>query len=97
MVGPYIRSGQRLYETHLPIGVHGSGHVTMNRPLADDMATVESNTASTRTEAESWQWSYYPKVEHGPKGSGTIRGTREEAIAACKAAIDQWLGPANSN
>jgi len=27
--------------------------------------------------------------------SGTIDGTREMAIAACRAAIDKWLGPKN--
>ena len=38
---------------------------------------------------------YYPKMGVGLATSGAIIGTREMAIAACKAAIDKWLGPKN--
>jgi hypothetical protein len=69
----------------------------MNRPLADKYGYRGIEYGVHEEESGVWQWNYYPKVEHGPKGSGTIRGTQEEAIAACRAAIDQWLGPANSN
>ena len=42
-----------------------------------------------------WRWTYYPKMGLGLAKSGTIKGTREMAIAACKAAIDKWLEPKN--
>jgi len=42
-----------------------------------------------------WRWTYYPKMGLGLAKSGTIDGTREMAIAACRAAIDTWLGPKN--
>jgi hypothetical protein len=41
----------------------------------------------------SWQWAYYPKVGTGFAVRGQLKGTREDAVAACKAAIDKWLGP----
>jgi hypothetical protein len=69
----------------------------MNMPLADKYGYRGIEYGVHEEENGTWRWNYYPKVEHGPKGSGTIKGTREEAIAACKAAIDQWLGPKNSN
>jgi len=49
------------------------------------------------TQPGEWNWSYYPKMENGNKKTGQTKGARENAIAACKAAIDEWLGPANSN
>ena len=42
-----------------------------------------------------WRWTYYPKMGLGLATSGATIGTREMAIAACKAAIDKWLGPKN--
>ena len=44
-----------------------------------------------------WQWAYYPKVGGGVAKRGQVKGNRETAIAACKAAIDEWLGPKSSN
>jgi len=45
-----------------------------------------------------WHWTYYPKVNTGIAAQkGTVKGTQEAAVAACKAAIDEWLGPENSN
>jgi hypothetical protein len=44
-----------------------------------------------------WLWHYHPKVGLGVAQRGRVKGTREEAIAACKAAIDDWLGPKASN
>ena len=44
-----------------------------------------------------WQWAYYPKLGTGVVERGQVKGTGEMAITACKAAIDQWLGPKNSN
>ena len=44
-----------------------------------------------------WKWSYHPKKERGDEARGLVKGTRETAIAACKAAIDVWLGPKKSN
>jgi hypothetical protein len=40
-----------------------------------------------------WQWAYYPKIGSGGVARGQVRATRETAIAVCKAAIDNWLGP----
>ncbi len=44
-----------------------------------------------------WEWKYYPKVGEGIATGGRVSGTRENAIAACKVAIDDWLGPKTSN
>jgi hypothetical protein len=46
-----------------------------------------------RDEHGDWHWAYYPKVEQGTVEKGTVKGTREMAISACRAAIDKWLGP----
>jgi hypothetical protein len=40
-----------------------------------------------------WDWAYYPKIREGVATRGQVKGNRETAIAACKAAIDEWLGP----
>jgi hypothetical protein len=69
----------------------------MNQPVADKYGYRGIEYDVDEEASEIWQWNYYSKVDHGPKGTGTIKGTREEAIAACKAAIDQWLGPKTSN
>jgi hypothetical protein len=45
----------------------------------------------------TWLWHYHPKIGQGIAQRAVIKGTREEAIAACKAAIDEWLGLKNSN
>jgi len=39
-----------------------------------------------------WSWAFYPKKESGPSQKGAVKGTREQAEAVCKAAIDAWLG-----
>ena len=44
-----------------------------------------------------WQWAYYPKIGESILQRGQVEGTRETAVAACKAAIDDLLGPKNSN
>jgi hypothetical protein len=44
-----------------------------------------------------WSWTYYPMIGAGITKLGQLKGTRETAIAACKAAIDDWLGPQTSN
>jgi hypothetical protein len=38
-------------------------------------------------------WAYYPKIGQGVAERGQVKGNREAAIATCKAAIDEWLGP----
>jgi hypothetical protein len=43
-----------------------------------------------------WEWTYYPKIGLGIRTRGKVKGTREVAIAACKLAIDEWLGPVPS-
>jgi hypothetical protein len=45
-------------------------------------------------ERGEWQWTYYPKMGEGVRTQGIVKGTREDAVRACKAAIDEWLGPA---
>jgi hypothetical protein len=40
-----------------------------------------------------WQWTYYPKVGFGVKTQGSAKGSRDDAVSACKVAIDAWLGP----
>jgi hypothetical protein len=41
-----------------------------------------------------WEWTYHPKMwSSGEITRGSAKGDREAAIAACKAAIDAWLGP----
>jgi hypothetical protein len=40
-----------------------------------------------------WLWHCHPKIRQGVAQRGRIKGTREEAIAECKAAVDRWLGP----
>jgi hypothetical protein len=69
----------------------------MNTPLADKNGYRGIEYGVNEKENGIWQWNYYPKLERGPKESGTIKGTREEAVSACKAAIDKWLGPKKSN
>jgi hypothetical protein len=49
------------------------------------------------TKPGEWKWSYHPKIEKGAAERGQIKGTREAAIIACKAAIDKWLGLEGSN
>jgi hypothetical protein len=41
----------------------------------------------------TWQWAYYPKIGEGFATRGKVNGNRANAIAACKVAIDEWLGP----
>jgi hypothetical protein len=41
----------------------------------------------------AYQWAYFPKIGEGVVTRGQITGNRAEAIAACKRAIDEWLGP----
>jgi hypothetical protein len=69
----------------------------MNQPLADKYGYRGIEYGVHEEGNGIWKWNYYPKVERGPKGSGTFKGTKEEAVAACKAAIDALLGPKNSN
>jgi hypothetical protein len=45
----------------------------------------------------TWKWAYYPKIGHGEAKRGHVKGDRGAAIAAAKAAIDEWLGPEKSN
>ncbi len=46
----------------------------------------------SRLKEGAWVWTYYPKIEDGRKTSGEVTGTWEDACAACRAAIDKWLG-----
>jgi hypothetical protein len=50
----------------------------------------------TRRESDgSWYWKYYPRKEIGPAKEGKVEGLQDDAISACKAAIDDWLGKSN--
>jgi hypothetical protein len=40
----------------------------------------------------TWKWAYYPKIGEGIATRGQVTGNRTTAIAACKAAIDEWHG-----
>jgi hypothetical protein len=44
-----------------------------------------------------WQWAYYPKIGKRIVNRGQVKGTQQAAIAACKAAIDEWLDLITSN
>jgi hypothetical protein len=46
-----------------------------------------------RDEQGDWHWTYYPKIGAGVAKRGKAKRTRETAVAACKVAIDEWLGP----
>jgi hypothetical protein len=64
-----------------------------HRPIADihGYRGVEYGVSETRP--GEWKWKYYPKIEHGTDKGGTVKGDRDTAVAAVKAAIDEWLGP----
>jgi hypothetical protein len=46
-----------------------------------------------KQESDEWGWTYYPRLGEGYFTAGRVKGTRETAVAACKAAIDERLGP----
>jgi hypothetical protein len=50
-----------------------------------------------KQESDEWVWTYYPKLGEGNVTAGRVKGTRETAIAACKATIDERLGPISSD
>jgi hypothetical protein len=68
-----------------------------HKPLADVHGYRGIEYGVLEAKPGEWEWSYHPKLERGPAKRGQVRGTRETAIAACEAAIDEWLGPKNSN
>jgi hypothetical protein len=69
----------------------------MTRPIADIYGYRGIEYGVFETAPGEWDWTYYPKIEKGTRGRGHVKGNREAAIAACKAAIDAWLGPESSN
>jgi hypothetical protein len=69
----------------------------IHRPIADVHGYRGIEYSINEEKAGEWEWKYYPKVGEGVATGGRVKGTRETAVAACKAAIDQWLGPKNSN
>ena len=45
-----------------------------------------------------WKWAFYPKKEDQASAQrGEATGTRDQAVAACKSAIDAWRDSKNSN
>lgn len=49
---------------------------------------------------ETWGWTFYPKLQFGTMQQGPrrgeISGTRDDAVQACKAAIDTWINGGRS-
>ena len=68
-----------------------------HRPIADTHGYRGVEYDVFERSPDDWEWTYYPKPEIGPKAQGSSKGNRDAAVAACKAAIDAWLGPSNSN
>ena len=64
-----------------------------HRPLADIHGHRGVEYSVHEVSPGEWQWTYYPKVGTGVKTHGTVKGDHAAAVAACKAAIDAWLGP----
>jgi hypothetical protein len=63
------------------------------RPLSDIHGYRGVEYSVFETKPGEWQWKYYPKVEQGNAKGGITKGSREAAILAMRAAVDQWLGP----
>jgi hypothetical protein len=64
-----------------------------HRPLAAVHGYRNVEHAVYERSPGDWEWTYYPKVGEGVKTQGFVKGNRDDAVAACKAAIDAWLGP----
>jgi hypothetical protein len=58
--------------------------------LADKHGYKGVEYGTQQVSPNEWKWTIYPKVGSGiPAKRGKVSGTREEAKAACKAAIEQ--------
>ena len=68
-----------------------------HRPLADDHGYRGIEYGVFQRDLGDWQWAFYPKVPCGVKTQGSVRGNQSTAVAACKAAIDAWLGACPSS
>jgi hypothetical protein len=76
-------------------GVHGllksrPGVIKMHRPLANIFGRRGVEYGVVEHASGEWEWTLYPKVGEGQKTKGLAKGTREDAVAACEAAIDAW-------
>jgi hypothetical protein len=47
--------------------------------------------------SNKWKWAFYPKKEEGSVHRGEVTGTEDQAVAACRGAIDVWHNGKNSN
>lgn len=63
-----------------------------HRPLAAVHGYRDVEYGVHQRGPDDWVWTYYPKVGIGLKTQGSATGNRDDAVAACKAAIDAWLG-----
>jgi hypothetical protein len=104
-VGASLRSSSRSLRVFTPgelrifdslrlrLFVPWDGGFTMNhRPLADDHGYRGIEYGVFENNPGDWLWAYYPKVGCGVKTQGSVKGDLRTAVAACKAAIDAWLG-----
>jgi|tagenome__1003787_1003787.scaffolds.fasta_scaffold16485705_1 hypothetical protein len=65
----------------------------MHKALADIFGHRGVEYGVSERSTGEWEWTFYPKLGRGQKTKGLAKGTREDAVAACKAGIDKWLGP----
>ena len=65
----------------------------MNKPLADKHGYRGIEFGVHRAGQNDWRWAYYPTAGTVVAERGKVKGTRQTAVEACKAAIDKWLGP----
>jgi hypothetical protein len=72
------------------LGEHAMARIGDTLPYRDIEFGIDSEGPG------EWLWHYHPKIGQGIAQRGRIKGTREQAIAECKAAIDRWLGPSPS-
>jgi hypothetical protein len=68
--------------------------MTDHRPLANIYGYRDVEYGTHPGAAGEYVWTYYPKLGTGEKTQGTVKGDKDAAVKACKAAIDAWLGPA---
>jgi hypothetical protein len=71
----------------------GRKDFTMKRPVANKRGYRGIQFGVHRAGENDWRWAYYPTAGTVVAERGKVKGTREMAVKACKAAIDKLLGP----
>jgi len=66
-----------------------------HKPLADIHSYRGVEYSVHEKAPGEWEWKYYPKVEDGDAKGGTVKGDRDAALKAVKAAIDEWKPSSN--